>query len=73
MKQWSKEDVGAFAAGAVFVLVAVLVLAAGGKLVARWAAEGAGSIRAGVYPDPVCEVCGKPLDGRSGVCTPEGE
>ena len=64
MKQVTKKDVVAFAVGSGIVLVLFLACKAG---------AGAGIIRRGVYPDPVCETCGKPLGGRETVCVPEGE
>ena len=54
--------------GAIWVLVMILAYKAGERL----DAYRAGGIRRNVYPDPVCETCGKPLDGREAVCVPEG-
>ena len=65
MKQKIKRAIGVLAMGAVWAVWALALF------LAYRAAERAGIIRPMVYPDPVCEMCGRVLDGRDTVCTPE--
>ena len=67
MKQKIKKALRVLAMGAVWAVWALALF------LTYKAAERAGVIRRSVYPDPVCEMCGRVLDGRSDVCTPEGE